>query len=339
MTTNYDWREPTEQELKTMQKLIDLIMPIPDEREAYLQILCTVLEGRCLEKFTIFQGSGGNGKGLINDLLMLSLGSYGFIANNGILFEPSKTGNNPEKANLHKKRLVIFREPPEKNKFQNSVIKELTGGGKFSARGNYDNETEKELHLTMIVECNKKPLFSEEPKDSEIRRIIDIYFRSTFTTDKDILDEKNNIYLADAEYKTKDFQDRHKYALIKILMEAHKRYKKNNYTIDLPDTIKERTKLYLELSCTLVEWFKTTYKKSSDSRSFIKIKDLFEKFTTSTYYFNLSKNEKKKYSKKYFIEYIKDNIFFRTIYKERFESIRNALVGWEPNNESDLDEE
>ena len=83
-------------------------------------------------------------------------------------------------------------------------------------------------------------------------------------------------------------------------MEAHKRYKKNNYIIDLPDTIKERTKLYLELSCTLVEWFKTNYKKSDNNKNIIKIKDIFENFSTSEYYFNLSKNEKKKYTKKYF---------------------------------------
>jgi hypothetical protein len=35
------------------------------------------------------------------------------------LFENSKTGSNPEKSNLHKKRFVLFREPPEKKKFEN----------------------------------------------------------------------------------------------------------------------------------------------------------------------------------------------------------------------------
>jgi len=38
---------------------------------------------------------------------------------------------------MHKKILIIFREPWAKNKFQNSVIKELTEGGKFSARGHH----------------------------------------------------------------------------------------------------------------------------------------------------------------------------------------------------------
>ena len=205
MTCGFDWREPTDDELKTMNSIIESIMPIEEERSLYLQILCTALEGRCLEKFIVFNGSGGNGKGLMDDLLLTALGQYGILANNGILFETSKTGSNPEKANIHKKRLVIFREPPEKNKFENSIVKELTGGGTFSARSHHEKETEKELNLTMIVECNKKPLFSEEPKDAELRRLIDLYFRSTFTTDHSMIDPSKHIYMANSIYKTKDF--------------------------------------------------------------------------------------------------------------------------------------
>ena len=158
-------------------------MPIKEERDAYLQLLCTGIDGRCLEKFVIFAGNGGNGKGMIDDLMLLMLGNYGLIGNNGLLFETSKTGSNPEKANLHKKRFVVFREPPEKKKFENSIIKELTGGGEFSARGLYESDAKKELNLTMIVECNKKPLFTEEPTNAEVRRIIEICFRSTFVSD------------------------------------------------------------------------------------------------------------------------------------------------------------
>jgi hypothetical protein len=160
ITCGYNWREPTENELKEVNNLIYSIMPIKEERELFLQILCTGLDGKCLEKFVIFNGSGGNGKGVIDDLLLKAVGNYGMIGNNGILFETSKTGSNPEKNNIHKKRLVIFREPSERNKFENSVIKELTGGGTFSARSHHEKSTIKELNLTMIVECNKRPLYT-----------------------------------------------------------------------------------------------------------------------------------------------------------------------------------
>jgi phage/plasmid-associated DNA primase len=295
MTTGYDWREPTDDEITTINTLIKLIMPIEEERDLYLQILATALDGRCLEKFIVFNGSGGNGKGMIDDLLLMALGQYSLLGNNGILFESSKTGSNPEKANLHKKRFVIFREPPEKNKFENSIIKELTGGGIFSARTHHEKETEKELNLTMIVECNKKPLFNEEPKDSEIRRIIDIYFRSTFTTDENALNDNLHIYMANPNFKTKEFKNKHKFALIKILLNEHKKYYKINKSIlKMPKSIVERTQNYLEMSCNIVLWFKENYQNTNDEKDIIKIKDIYEKFSTSEYYFNLSKVEKRK---------------------------------------------
>ena len=337
-TCGYDWREPTINEIKEVNDLIISIMPIKDERDLFLQIMCTALDGKCLEKFVIFNGGGGNGKGVIDDLLLKALGNYGLIGNNGILFETSKTGSNPEKSNIHKKRLVIFREPSERNKFENSVIKELTGGGIFSARSHHEKTTIKELNLTMIVECNKRPLFAEEPQDAETRRIIDIFFRSTFTTDKTNVDNSNNIFLANPYFKTVEFQDNHKYALMKILFDQYKIYKKNNYIFNVPQSIKERTQLYLELSCNIVQWFKDNYQLTNDKNDTIKIKDLFEDFTNSEYYTNLSRNEKRKYNKSYFIEYIQNNIFFRKYYIEKSTYLRNFIREWKKKDNEENDD-
>ena len=88
----------------------------------------------------------------------------------------------------------MFREPPEKAKFENSQIKELSGYGTFSARGHYESNTQKELNNTMICECNSKPSFSETITQADVRRIIDIYFRCIFTDDTSLLDNANHIY-------------------------------------------------------------------------------------------------------------------------------------------------
>lgn len=330
MTCGYDWREPTPEELQTMNDLIKSIMPDEEDRNLYLQILCTALEGCCLERFIIFNGSGGNGKGMIDDLMLLALGEYALLGNNGILFETSKTGSNPEKAKIHKKRLVLFREPPEKNKFENSIIKELTGGGTFSARNLYEKDTEKELNLTMIVECNKRPLFAEEPTDAEIRRLIDLQFKSTFTSDTTLVDPSRKIFLANSVYKTKDFQHKHKFALIRILLDEHKKYRVNNRCLHIPKNTSDRTQSYLEMSCNIVQWFKENYEYTGNTDNVQKVKDIFEHFSNSNYYANLSKLEKRKYNKSYFSEYFETNIFFRKYYHERSNNIRNIIKGWKP---------
>jgi hypothetical protein len=266
---------------------------------------------------------------MINDLLF-ALGEYGFIGNNSILFEHCKMGSNPEKANMHKKRLVLFREPPETKKFENSIIKELTGGGTFSARGHHETTTKKELNLTMIIECNKKPLFNEEPTDAETRRIIDLAFKSKFTEDLDIIDETKHIYQANSHYKTNEFQQKHKYALLTILFNAHKRYKNNNYILSIPLSIKERTRTYLELSCNIIQWFKDNYELTHNNLDICKMIDLYHDFTHSVYFVNLMKHEKRKYNKAYFTNYIKTNIFFKEYHKERYNNIRNCLICWKP---------
>jgi len=327
ITTGYDWREPTDDELQTMTRLIELVMPIETEREAYLQILSTALSGKCLEKFIIFNGSGGNGKGMLDDILLLALGEYAMIGNNGILFETSKTGSNPEKANLHKKRLVIFREPPEKNRFENSIIKELTGGGSFSARGLYEGICEKELNLTLIVECNKRPLFKEEPTEADARRIIDVLFRSSFVSDGRLLDETNYIYKANTLFKTKEFQEQHKFALIKILMDTYKKYKHMSGELILPASVIERGTRYLELSCNIVQWFRDNYEETGNTE-FVCVKDAYDLFIGSDFMNSLSRQERAKYTKKYFVEYIQNNIFFRKYYADRYNAIRTVIKGW-----------
>ena len=338
-TTGYDWREPTEDEINTVEQLINKIFPIEDEKELYLQILSTGLDGRCLEKFIIANAGGGNGKGVINDLCLCALGNYGLLGNNSILFETNRTGSNPEKANMHKKRMIIFREPPSKHKFQNAIIKELTGGGTFSARTHHEKNTEKELNLTMIVECNQRPLLYEEPQEAELRRIIDINFRSTFTTDISLVDPKKNIYEANVLYKTKEWQEQHKYALIKILIEKHKNYINNNCELKIPDAIAERTNNYLQLSCNIISWFKDNYELTDKNEDIIKVKDIYMKFARSHNFEHMTKSEKKKYNKTYFLNYIETDKFFSKYYCAKTSTMRTFIKGWKYKFMDDSDNE
>ena len=312
--TGYEWIEPDKKDIDIMNNIINNIFPIENERELYLSILSTGLEGRCLEKFIIANGNGRNGKGLLHDLYLCALGNYGLIANNAILFETNKTGSNPEKNNIDKKRFIIFREPSEKSRFENSVVKELTGGGTYSARGHHESKTEKKLYGTIIVECNKKPLFAEEPTQADVLRLIDIYFRSSFVEDEELIDETKYIFKGDKNYKTFDFQNKYKYALLKILFEQYQKYKNNNYKFNIPFSVKERSQLYLELSCNILGWFKDNYDRTEDKKDIIKMRDLFNDFKESEYYSNLTKNDKRKYNYSFFDNYFSTNIFFKKYY-------------------------
>ena len=327
ITTGYDYREPTQDEIDFVNKLIIQIMPIEDERETFLDILASSIDGRCPEKFIVFNGGGGNGKGVIDDLTLKMTGNYGMLGNNNLLFENSKMGSNPEKANMHKKRFVVFREPSANKKFENSTVKELTGGGTFSARGHFESETQKDLNNTMICECNEKPLFKDKITDAEIRRLIDIYFRASFTNNELLIDESKYIYRADPYYKTTEFQEKYKFALFKIIIDRHKiYYHQNNSVIKLASSIVSRTQSYLESCCDVVGWFKDIYKE--DNNKYSMMGDIYENFRNSQIYLEMSRNKKENYTKIKFFELLRTNIFFKKYYLERNGNDRNIIIKW-----------
>ena len=327
ITTGYDYREPTEDEIDFVNKLLKQIMPIEVERETFLDILASGIDGRCPEKFIIYNGGGGNGKGVINDLMLKMMGNYGMLGNNNLLFENSKMGSNPEKANMHKKRYIVFREPPSNKKFENSIVKEITGGGNFSARGHFESETQKELNNTMICECNEKPLFKDKIMEAEIRRLIDIYFRASFTTDETLLDDTKYIYKADPYYKTTEFQESYKCVLFKIIADRHKiYYHTNSSIIKLSPSIISRTQSYLESCCDIVGWFKDTY--TEDITKHITMKDIYEDFKNSETYLDLSRQKKENYSKIKFFDLLRTNIFFKKYYTDKLGIEKNIILKW-----------
>ena len=60
-------------------------MPIKEEKELYLQILASCLNGKCMENFIIFNGSGGNGKSSLTKLMKIVLGDYYYKLEKGFI--------------------------------------------------------------------------------------------------------------------------------------------------------------------------------------------------------------------------------------------------------------
>jgi hypothetical protein len=136
-------------------------------------------------------------------------------------------------------------------------------------------------------------------------------------------------YWPRANYKTNEFQQKHKYALLTILFNAHKRYKNNNYILSIPLSIKERTRTYLELSCNIIQWFKDNYELTRNNLDICKMIDLYHEFSSSDFYINFTKAEKRRYNKSYFNNFITSHEFFKEYYCERNGNIRNCIIKWE----------
>ena len=304
MTTGYDYDESYDKSYITeLDKFIDTIFPDKDLKSFYMCVLSSGLQGKNLEKFIIASGCGGNGKGVINELALECFGHYGYVLNNNVLLRPMKEGPNPEMANLHNKRFVISREPNSNYKINCSVMKDLTGGNQIKARALYSNESSVFLGLTLVLECNKKPALDEIDPAVE-RRINEVEFKSKFV-ENDVYkklseDEKKFTFLRNGYYKTPEFKNKFKQALFELLIDYYREFKDNRYELIVPEQVRSKTNDYLACSDNISEWINENYEKTDNNKDIVKVKDIFNKFKSSDFYSNFSKNDKRKYNYKYF---------------------------------------
>lgn len=322
LNTGYNYREPTEEETTEVINMLNQIFPIEEERTLYLILLSIGMSGYFLEKFVIANGSGGNGKGMLNEFFMNLIGRYGYTANNAVLLNPIKDGANPTIANMNNMRFIVYREPKENHnvKLDDSTIKELTGCREINARTLYSSNTIVILRALHLLEANKVPKISGETDNALMRRIIDILFRAKFVGNKEDVDEDKYIFLADVSKKEDTWKEKHRYALFHILTGYYQLWLKSNKNIDnfIPKSVRERTQEYLKNSNELFSWFDENYEKVDEKElELVKISDVYRYFTHSELYLNFTKKEKRSLNLKEFTKQLTGNIFLSKHYKDR----------------------
>tara|TARA_Y100000114_G_C11762694_1_gene330821 strand:- start:1666 stop:4233 length:2568 start_codon:yes stop_codon:yes gene_type:complete len=359
-TTGYKHVTSSKAEKEELDNLLNTIFPNKEVKDHYIKVMCSALYGVRLEKFFIANGNGGNGKGVINELLGETLGNYYYKGNSESFTKPLKEGNNPQVANMHNKRLVIIQEVESDNKRLNgTVIKELTGGNKINTRANYSNITQITILATFILECNKKPKIDGRIDESYARRLDDIPFESTFTDKEYLLNAGlDNVFKANTKYKDDKFREDFKNVLFNYLLDYMKNYMKETNKLitegwKSPKIILDRTAEYLESSDDVKEWFNTKYNSISNEYTtikdkvengcFVECKLVYQEYKESQYFNLLTKKQKREQNLKWFYAYMKENINFKVYYKEKYtignKTYRNILLDHEEKPIIDDEEE
>ena len=185
----------------------------------------------------------------------------------------------------------------------------------------------------------RMPVFAETPQVAEVERVIDIFFRNTFTAKEENVNAEMNIYLGNPQYKVLSFQEQHRCALLKILMEVYKRYASDNCNLKIPRSFKQRSNEYLEESCESFQWIESIYKKSDNQNDIIKISDIYTEFEKSDYKCQLSRAKQRELTKKEFTKQIAGMVFLKPHYCYRKNidgvDIYNILCGYKEKDEDD----
>ena len=342
--TGYEYVKPTEQQLTQIDSIIKQIMPDPEKLQCLLSILKSVLSGNNEPYFVLFNGVGSNGKGWFVEFIESLLGPDYFIRGNKSLItgKQNQRGANPDLCEINKKRGVFFSEPEEDEKLNTSAIKEHTDTPKVRARPLYKDFIDVYFCGLKVLECNGKPPMKGRADYAILRRVIDLYFESVFTNEKEDVDEENHVYLKKAEYKELGFIEEHRTALFHYILDnAPKK-------IYIPESVKLRSKEYVIGNDELLQWFDKEYEITNQKHDFVPVKDLYCSFKLSDIWNNLDKSEKRStFNYKNFGENIKSNIKLRKLYKERVQyavdgkkvNIKNVLVGVKLIEEEEEDDD
>ena len=332
-SVGYDYTDCNNEDYELLNKLIEQILYIEDERTFYLKMLSTMLFGRNIQGLFINIGNGANGKSLIASILFKSLGNYICKVNNTIIADAIKTGANPEIANINKKRGVIIQEPNKKAKLNISTIKELTGGaGEIKARKLFSNNDDVVNFGTYFVESNDYLTFDGEFKNDMSRRINNIKFRSTYITDINKVDEENHIYLANSKYENAEWIDKMKMPLMKILLNYFQEFKKDDYKIIRPETIENNNNEYVSNSTDFDKLINDMIEKTDDKNDIVKILDLYN-YNKDKFYKHCNIKVKKD-----FIDIISKHPIYGPNYILKSNSVRHIIRGFKPI-EDDEDED
>lgn len=107
----------------------------------------------------ILHGNGRNGKSVFLDIITEIFGNYSTnIQPQAIMVKQQSNNANPDIAKLAGARLVTTTEPNEGVRFDEGLIKQLTGGDKVTARFLYEDEFEFTPQFKLWMATNHKPL-------------------------------------------------------------------------------------------------------------------------------------------------------------------------------------
>ena len=336
-TTGYDYEEPLIDYKSEINSLMGDIFSNKEVEKCFFSVCRSGLTAVLEEKFTLANGSGGNGKGLINFAMGLLLGNYFHDVSHSVITKEI-TGDRPlpEISKLNGVRYCVISEIKEDSLLLEDSIKKLTNPI-INARGMYSSNTRVINTATYVAECNARPKIQGENGDAMSRRYIDVFFNKRYTSDPDKL--KLDGYLpANPLYKTKDYWLPRRIALFFWLLNY-------NDTIYEPPVVKERSKEFLKECNIPLTVFEDNIEKceyDKTKNTLITASQFLDIIRKSEEYKILDKQEKKLYTKSKIIDFFR-NTFFDD-YKEKIDfrkpkktSYSNCIIGYRLINENDCE--
>lgn len=316
MSCSYDYVKPVEDEAfkknkQELETIFENIIPNQQEREYLFKVLASGLDGLLYQRMYLFNGLGGNGKGLTQGLMNALLGEYFLVPNNGILKDVEKSNSaSPDLAMLYKKRYVNFKEVG--GNIRTPALRNLVGGGDMVARYLYSSCFKFQMTSTTVMEFNNPPKLEGKPMPSDYRRLYHLRFPNQFTNDENKIGKTINgvNYLkGNSKYESnKWFKEVRPVFLESLLAVYQKNYSEEiGLEITVPQSIRDRSNEWLKNQNVFQSVFDENFESTEDESNIIKFVDIWQCITSSLQYKQLLASEKMEYTRATCYSWLKEN--------------------------------
>jgi P4 family phage/plasmid primase-like protien len=242
-----------------------------------LRVISVNIHGKKrFEEFYVWTGRGGNGKGLLTEIIKRSFGDYYHSIPHSCITKPNdrRDAPNPNIALAKGKRFVQAQEPEAEDKLQVGVIKEYTGNDEISARILNANPVKQVPQWGLFLQCNSIPKLNK-PDGGAKRRMRIIRFPFQFVEKpRESHERLGNIDLKDKIAKSNEWRDE----FILMLLEH---YTTVGSSLKTPECVLKETEDYFADNDPLREWLGSHYDTKLDvlqKKFWLPAKDLLAHF-------------------------------------------------------------
>ena len=270
----------------TRELLVQTLKTIWEDDAVYQYFIDIVSACMCgvryMEAFFIATGRGGNGKGLIFDVIQNCFGSYNYAINDTAL---SKRVDNPSAptafiADLRGKRMVVATEPEESENLMESTIKKMTGGDILTGRQNYSNNISFTPQFGLFLQANNIPNFNSFSKALERRlRVIPFPFSFVDNPEPNTNERKGNPEIKKKYCKSEEWRNE----MCLLLLENYKRVDgKAIDALQTPSLVIQATQSYTEENNAVFNWFITKYEKTNNPKEYPRSIEVLQQYNIET---------------------------------------------------------
>jgi P4 family phage/plasmid primase-like protien len=267
---DYDFVTTVDPEAREyVDSFIRSLFRTPDMAEYVLNTLAYIFSAqKKLQQIFLWTGCGGNGKGVLKNMLAEVLGPY-YTEPDVSLYttkKQSSSGANPEEAKLKGCLLSMSTEPGAEDKLKVDKIKRMTGGDKIQARFLYQREFwEFTPKCMFVIQMNSLPSLSAMD-GGVVRRFKIVNFPYKFVQNPVTSNQKMIDLNVEQKYKA-NVRYRQQFAL--MLLQRLKDLQGHGMIFPEPEDVSEATRQYFEANNSVSQFLAERVEIMPDNWQFL----------------------------------------------------------------------